>query len=100
MSLRLTRRSARRRAGVDAALAAYVEWRSACDVVRDAYRQWAMTGSADKPFAFELYQEALDREESAATAYCRLMRRVADPAQIGLVRQLARIDATTHLGCR
>ena len=56
----------RRRARVDAAVAAYTQWRSERDAVRAAYRVWSAAGAFGEPLAFETYQSALDREERAA----------------------------------
>jgi hypothetical protein len=68
--------AAHRRARVDAAVAAYTLWRSECDAVRAAYRDWlAASASGERP-AFEAYQVALDREERAARTYGGLMSRV------------------------
>jgi hypothetical protein len=87
-------RAARRRARVDAAIAAYARWRSECDGVRAAYRAWiAASASVEQP-AFEAYQLALDREERAARRYAGLMRRVRDLAEIGLAHQLAWIPGS------
>jgi hypothetical protein len=68
--------AARRRARVDAAVAAYTQWRSERDAVRAAYRVWSAAGAFGDPLAFEAHQLALDREERAATTYASLMRRV------------------------
>lgn len=59
--------AARRRARVDAAVAAYTQWRSERDAVRAAYRVWSAACAFGEPLAFETYQSALDREERAAT---------------------------------
>ncbi len=85
--------AARRRARVDAAVAAYTEWRSERDAVRAAYRAWSAAGALDEPLAFERYQSALDREERAATTYANLMSRVGHLAETGLMHQLARMQA-------
>jgi hypothetical protein len=69
----------RRRARVDAAVAAYTQWRSERDAVRAAYRVWSAAGALGEPLAFAAYQSALDREERAATTYAGLMSRVRDP---------------------
>ena len=66
--------AARRRARVDAAVAAYTQWRSERDAVRAAYRVWSAAGAFGDPLAFETYQSALDREERAATTYASLMK--------------------------
>jgi hypothetical protein len=84
--------AARRRARVDAAVAAYTQWRSERDAVRAAYRVWSAAGPFGEPLAFETYQSALDREGRAAT-YTSLMSRVGHLAETGLARQLARMQA-------
>jgi hypothetical protein len=82
-------RRTRRRARVDAAVAAYKQWRSERDEVRAAYRGWIAASAFAEPLAFEAYQSALDREERAANAYARLMNRVGHLAETGLAHQLA-----------
>jgi hypothetical protein len=47
--------AARRRARVDAAVAAYTQWRSERDAVRAAYRVWSAAGAFGEPLAFETY---------------------------------------------
>jgi hypothetical protein len=85
-------RAARRRARVDAAVAAYRQWHSERDAVRAAYRVWVAASAFAEPLAFEAYQSALDREERAATTYARLMRRVRHLTETGLAHQLALIQ--------
>ena len=86
-------RGARRRARVDAAVAAYRQWHSERDAVRAAYRVWGAASAFAEPLAFEAYQSALDREERAAKAYATLVRRVRHLTETGLARQLALIQA-------
>ena len=86
-------RAARRRARVDATVAAYRQWHSERDVVRAAYRVWVRSAFAQPP-AFEAYQSALDREERAAKTYARPMRRVRHLRETGLAHQLALIQAS------
>jgi hypothetical protein len=50
--------AARRRACVDAAVAAYTQWRSERDAVRAGYRVWSPAGAFGDPLAFEAYQSA------------------------------------------
>ena len=85
--------AARRRARVDAAVAAYRQWHSERDAVRAAYRVWVAASALAEPLAFEAYQSALDREERAAKTYAGLMRRVRDLTDSGLAPQLALIQA-------
>jgi hypothetical protein len=75
--------AARRRARVDAAVAAYAQWRSERDAVRAAYRVWSAAGAFGEPLAFETYQSALDRDQRAATTYASLMS-VGHLAETGL----------------
>src|SRR3954452_14246481 len=89
----MIRRSARRRARVDAAVAAYRQWQSECDAVRSAYRSWIAASAFAEPLAFAAYQSALDREEHAAKTYAGLIRRVRHMTEIGLAHQLASIPA-------
>jgi hypothetical protein len=86
-------RAARRRARVDAAVAAYRQWHSERDAVRAAYRVWVAASAFAEPLAFEAYQSALDREERAAKTYAGLMRRVRHLTETGLAHQLALIQA-------
>ena len=72
--------AAHRRARVDAAFAAYTQWRSECEAVRAAYRIWSAAGPFGEPLAFETYQSTLDREEHAATTYASLLSRVGHPS--------------------
>ena len=83
--------AARRRARVDAAVAAYTQWRSERDAVRAAYRVWSAAGAFGEPLAFEKYQSTLDREERAA--YAGLMSRVRHLAETGPAHQLAQVQA-------
>jgi hypothetical protein len=86
-------RAARRRARVDAAVAAYRQWHYERDAVRAAYRAWVTASAFAEPLAFAAYQAALDREERAAKTYTGLMRRVRHLAETGLAHQLALIQA-------
>jgi hypothetical protein len=86
-------RAARRRARVDAAVAAYRQWQSECEAVRAAYRVWVSASEFAEPLAFEAYQSALDREERAAKTYAGLMRRVRHLRKTALAHQLALTQA-------
>lgn len=71
---------------VDKMIDAYVDWREASDLVKDAYRHWgSATGSAAST-AHGFYSTALDHEERTAEVYAGLVRRVghrsASPATI------------------
>ena len=63
----------RRRARVDAVVAAYMQWRSERDAVRATYRGWIAASASTEPLAFHAYRTALDREERAAKTYAELM---------------------------
>jgi hypothetical protein len=54
--------SARRRAPLDAASDAYVQWRRECVVVRDAYRVRICGAAAYDPPRFAAYPAALNRK--------------------------------------
>jgi hypothetical protein len=97
MRLKLIRRSARRRALVDAAVSAYAQWRGECAAVRVAYRRWVAAGAGDNAFAFYAYNDALDREEHAAKRYARLISRAGGISETGLWHQLARIEIGSRL---
>ena len=84
----MIRSSTRRRARVDAAVAAYTQWRDR-DAVRAACRAWTAARASGEPLAVEACQAALDREERAAKTYAGLMSRVGDLADTSLPRQLA-----------
>jgi hypothetical protein len=92
MRLKPIKRAARRRAAVEAAVAAYSQWRGECAAVRRAYRRWASASAVDEPLAFNAYAAALDREQRAATLYARLMRRAGHLVEIGLAHQLAQVQ--------
>ena len=91
----MIRRAARRRARVDAAVAAYRQWHCERDAVRAAYRVWVTASAFAEPLAFEAYQLALDREERAAKTYAGLMRHVRHLKETGFAHQLALIQAPT-----
>jgi hypothetical protein len=54
---------------------AYAEWRMSCTSVWTAYVQWSKAPRADGDLAHAAYTAALDREDAAARAYSRLMKR-------------------------
>jgi hypothetical protein len=86
-------RTARRRARVDAAVAAYRQWRFERDAVRAAYQIWIAASAFREPLDFHAYQAALDREEQAAKTYARLTRRVRHLTETGLAPRLASTQA-------
>jgi hypothetical protein len=98
MRLKLVRRSARQRALVDAAVTAYAQWRSECAWVRAAYRRWVAAGAGDNVFAFDAYNDALDREEHAAHRYARLISRAGEMPEAAVLHQLAGIEIGLRAG--
>src|SRR5690242_5244145 len=94
LSLRVINRSARERARVDAAVAAYREWTNECGAVRTAYRRWISASSSEVPLAFVAYHAALDREEHAAKRYARMMCRAGDLLETRVAHQLAQLTAS------
>ena len=65
---------------VDVMIEAYVGWREACALVRDAHGTWASAPRAGAQNAFEVYLAALDEEERAAALYASVVRRVEEVA--------------------
>jgi hypothetical protein len=86
-------RAARRRARVDAAVAAYRQRHSERDAVRTACRVSLAASAFAEPLAFAAYQSALDREGRAANTYDALMRRVRHLTETGIAHQLALMQA-------
>ena len=97
MILKLIRRSARQRALAAGAVTAYAHWRSESIAVRAAYRRWVGAGLAERTFAFDAYNDALDREEHAAKRYARLIGRAGKTPTTALFHQLAEIEITHRL---
>ena len=60
---------------VDRMVRAYVDWREASRLVREAYRSWAGATGPGARVAFWRYAAALDAEEWAAEVYASLVRR-------------------------
>jgi hypothetical protein len=60
---------------IDAVMDGYVEWREESAAVEHAYRRWGRAASRHRALAFDAYLAALDREESAASEYERLIER-------------------------
>jgi hypothetical protein len=58
----------------------YCDWRMRCEEVRTTYGRVDGTPKAERPLAFAALQAALDREESAADAYARQIRRLSTAA--------------------
>ena len=88
MRLKPLRRFRRRRGTRELAVDAYVAWREECVAVRTAYLAWRRARAAESALAFDAYEAALDREEIAAEAYRKLIRRIDHLVEPGLARQL------------
>ena len=58
---------------IDAVMDGYVAWREESATVQATYRAWQAARRAEEAFAFVAYCAALDREESAAQHYRRLI---------------------------
>jgi hypothetical protein len=93
MKLRRFTRAGRRRAEIDAVLAAYAAWRRECAAVRAAYGRWARAARSDNCLAFAAYRVALDREQRAAAIYARLLPRARRRPELDVARQLAQLPA-------
>lgn len=91
MRLRHLTRAGRRRADVDAVIAAYSAWRGECLAVRAAYGRWARAAASDAYVEFAAYLRALEREERAACIYARLLPRAQHRPEFAVVRQLAQL---------
>jgi hypothetical protein len=61
---------------IDAMMDGYVRWREASAAAASAYQDWRSTSPGKDARAFESYRAALDREESAAANYQRLLEMV------------------------
>ena len=57
----------------DDAMLAYVDWRTASDAVRSAYRTWAAAPRKDAALAHGAFEAALDREAAAAQLYAQIV---------------------------
>src|SRR4051812_15755980 len=62
-----------REALVNDAMAAYVTWREASLLVREAYGRWHAAGRDERRFAFAGYRRALEGEEYVAARYARVL---------------------------
>jgi hypothetical protein len=69
-------RSKRKNALIDEAIDRYVEWREECAAVYDAYANWSSAPMDETDLPFAAYSAALDREQSAATVYGRVVERL------------------------
>ena len=79
MSVTVTAQSNWYPSGGEKRALAYIEWRLACIRVWATYREWTSATRADAVLANAMYEAALDREDAAATAYARLMKRAGGP---------------------
>jgi hypothetical protein len=75
MSMNATAAPPKQRPAAGDPVVAYAEWRMSCTSVWAAYRQWSNALKADADLAHAAYTAALDREDAAARAYSRLMKR-------------------------
>ena len=91
MKLRSFTRAGRRRAEIDAVVAAYSAWRRECAGVRAAYGRWTRAAKRDACSAFAAYRVALDGEERAAAIYARLLPRAKRRPELDVARQLAQL---------
>jgi|ERR1700733_2358166 hypothetical protein len=93
MKLKRLTRAGRRRAEIEAVVAAYSAWRSECAAVHAAYGRWARAARSDACSAFAVYRGALDREEHAAHIYARLLLLAKRRPELDVARQLAQLPA-------
>jgi hypothetical protein len=82
------------RSVVDDPVIAYADWRTECLAVWTAYRHWTNAPTGDAVLAHAAYEAALDREDAAASAYARVIRRAG--GSVG--RDLA-MSKATPIGC-
>jgi hypothetical protein len=84
MNLNPTRSSTNQERIVDDTVHAYIESREYRTDVWDAYRRWTSAPVADRVLAHGAYAAALDREESAATAFATVMNMLGQLLEMGL----------------
>lgn len=77
MKLKKPSPSAAHRQLVDSLMDGYVTWREECAAVAASYQNWVRSDRQMRELAYDAYLAALDREEDAASAYQRLIERVA-----------------------
>ena len=90
MRLKLIRRSAPRRALVDAAVTAYAQSRSECAAVRDAYHRWVAAGAGDNAVCVRRVQRRAGSRGARGRGYARLISRAGETPETALLHQLAR----------
>jgi hypothetical protein len=64
------------RSSVDAFMDSWVDWREACEDVRDAYERWGRAQAPERGLAFLSYHAALGREEQAALVHAMTTERL------------------------
>ena len=69
---------------VDDAVLAYVAWRDESATVWAAYGRWSGAAAEEAIRAHAAYKAALDREETAAHVYARLVERVSELLEPGV----------------
>ena len=67
---------------IDAVMDGYVAWREESTTVEGTYRAWQTARREEEPLAFIAYCAALDREESAAEHYRRLIEQAVGHLQL------------------
>jgi hypothetical protein len=60
---------------LDAVMNGYINWRDKSRAVAESYRSWSSAEDSERDLAFDRYVAALDREESAACGYRRVLER-------------------------
>ncbi|HXB16727.1 MAG TPA: hypothetical protein VNV44_13410 [Solirubrobacteraceae bacterium] len=63
---------------IDDAFARYLDWLVESEAVKDAYGAWSRAPRTDGALPFAAYGAALDREESAATAYRSVIAQIEE----------------------
>jgi hypothetical protein len=69
---------------MDEAVLAYVAWRQESATVWAAYGHWSSAATDEAIRAHAAYNAALDREETAAHVYARLVGRVSELLETGV----------------
>ena len=69
---------------VDEAVLACVAWREESATVWAAYGRWSSASAEEAIGAHAAYKAALDREETAAHVYARLVDRVSELLETGV----------------
>ena len=69
---------------VDDAVVAYVAWREESATVWAAYGHWSSAAAEEAIRAHAAYVAALEREETAAHVYARLVERVSELLETGV----------------